>query len=76
MTTEHSIIELFCRVDDQMAGIAKHSQARLYHSEVVTLALLVILKGVRSQPFDLWLKRNYRYLQQSSRRFVPFGILV
>ena len=62
MTTEHFITELFCRIDDQMAGVYKHSQARLYPSEVVTLALLFTLKGVGSRPFYRWLKWDYRYL--------------
>jgi len=62
VTTEHFITELFCRIDDQMAGVLKHSQARLYPSEVVTLALLFTLKGVGSRPFYRWLKRDYRYL--------------
>jgi hypothetical protein len=39
MTTVDFITELFCRVADQVVG-AKHSQAKLYPSEVVTLALL------------------------------------
>ena len=45
MTTEDFIIELFCRVDDQMGIVPKHSQASLYPSEVVTLAFLFTLKG-------------------------------
>jgi hypothetical protein len=39
-------MESFCRVDDKMADARKHSQAVLYPSEVVTLALLFTLKGV------------------------------
>jgi hypothetical protein len=35
MTTEDFIIGLFCRIDDQMKDIAKHSQANLYPSEIV-----------------------------------------
>ena len=46
MTTEDFIIKLFCRVDEQMLDASKHSQAKLYPSEVVTLALLFALKGV------------------------------
>ena len=62
MTTEDFIIDLFCRVDDQMLDVKKHSQASLYPSEVVTLALLFALKGVGSRPFYRWLKRDYRHL--------------
>jgi hypothetical protein len=40
MTTEDFIIELFCRVDDRIGHLPKHSQASLYPSEVVPLALL------------------------------------
>ena len=46
MTTEEFITELYCRVDDQMRDVPKHPQAKLYPSEVVTLALLFALKGV------------------------------
>jgi hypothetical protein len=46
VNTEHFIIDLFCRVDDLMPAVQKHTQARLYPSEVVTLALLFALKGV------------------------------
>jgi hypothetical protein len=30
MTTEDFIIDLFCRIDDQMQDVAKHSQAHLW----------------------------------------------
>lgn len=39
MTTEDFIIELFCRVDDQVPDAQKHSQAKHYPSEVVTIAI-------------------------------------
>lgn len=45
MPTEYFIIALFCRVDDMMIDVKKHTQATLYPSEVVTLALLFALKG-------------------------------
>ena len=45
MTTLDFITELFCRVDDVLADVPKHSQAKLYPSEVVTLALLFALAG-------------------------------
>ncbi len=62
MTTEYFIISLFCRVDDLMMDVKKHSQSSLYPSEVVTLALLFALKGVGNRPFYRWLKRDYRHL--------------
>jgi hypothetical protein len=62
MTTEDFIIDLFCRVDDQMSDAQKHSQASLYPSEVVTIAILFALKGVGNRAFYRWLKRDYRQL--------------
>jgi hypothetical protein len=59
VTTVNLIIELFCRVDDAMPDAQKHSQAALYPSEVVTLALLFALKGVGNRAFYRWLKRDY-----------------
>jgi hypothetical protein len=44
MTSLDFITELFCRVDNKLGLIPKHSQATLYPSEVVTLALLYALK--------------------------------
>lgn len=62
MTTENFIIDLFCRVDDQMPDAKKHTQANLYPSEVVTLAILFALKGVGNRAFYRWLKRDLRPL--------------
>jgi hypothetical protein len=62
VTTEHFIIELFCRIDDKMQDARKHPQAVLHPSEVVTLALLFSLKGVGNRAFYRWLKRNYLHL--------------
>lgn len=50
---------LFCRVDDRLEerGMGrKHSQANLFPSEVVTLALL---KGTGPRPFYRWLLRDW-----------------
>lgn len=58
MSTEEFIIGLFIRVDEQMAAVAKHPQASLYPSELVTLALLFALKGVGERPFYRWLRRD------------------
>ena len=45
-----------------MLDVGKHSQAALYPSEVVTLALLFALKGVGNRAFYRWLKRDCRHL--------------
>lgn len=62
MSTEDFIIELFCCVDDEMLDVPKHPQAKLYPSEVVTLALLFALKGVGNRAFYRWLKRDFGHL--------------
>lgn len=59
MTTIDFITELFCRVDDAMADIPKHSQGKLYPSEIVTLGILFALKGVGNRAFYRWVKRDY-----------------
>jgi hypothetical protein len=62
MTTIDFITELYCRVDDEIGHIFKHSQAKLYPSEVVTLALLYALSGKGNRAFWRWLNRDYRAL--------------
>ena len=62
MTTVDFITELFCRVDDELGSVQKHSQANLYPSEVVTLGLLYALKGCGPRAFWRWLVRDYRPL--------------
>src|SRR5256885_429519 len=61
-TTIEFITALFCQVDDHLAGLPKHPEARLWPSEVVTLGLLHALKGVGNRAFYRWLNRNYRVL--------------
>ena len=77
MTTTDFIIELFCRVDEQMQDLSKHPQAKLYPSEVVTLALLFALKGTTSRHFYRWLKRDYLplfpHLPERTRLFRLFN---
>lgn len=49
MTTVDFITDLFCCIDDKLTQTntnQKHTQAKLYPSEGVTLALLFALKGV------------------------------
>jgi hypothetical protein len=62
MTTVDFITELYCRVDDKLGPIQRHSQAKLHASEVVTLALLYALKGGGQRAFWRWLVRDYRPL--------------
>jgi hypothetical protein len=62
MTTLDFITELFCRVDDRMSRVNKHSQARLYPSEVVTLGILFAMKGVGNRAFYRWLARDFKPL--------------
>ena len=62
MATEEFIINLFCRIDDAMKDIRKHSQSNLYPSEIVTLAILFSIKGVGNRPFYRWLNGNWRNL--------------
>ncbi len=62
MTTVDFITDLFCRIDDQMPGVPKHSQAKLWPSEVITLGILHALKGVGNRAFYRWLIRDYQTL--------------
>ncbi len=59
MTTEDIIIHIFCLVDEQLPPLPKHSQAKLYPSELVTIGILFALKGTHFRAFYRWLKRDY-----------------
>ena len=62
LPTEDLIIALFCRVDDALEarGLnAKHTQANLTPSEVVTLAMLFSLRGTGQRAFYRWLLRDW-----------------
>lgn len=62
LPTEDLIIALFCRVDDTLEAHRlnrKHTQAKLFPSEVATLALLFALKGCGPRAFYRWLTRDY-----------------
>src|SRR6267143_3609099 len=59
-TTIDFITTLFCQVDDQLAGLPKHPEARLWPSKVVTLGLLHARKGGSNRAFYRWLTRDYR----------------
>ena len=45
MTTQEFIMARFCHVDQEMVDVPKRADAKLYPSEVVTLALLLAIKG-------------------------------
>jgi hypothetical protein len=62
MTTEDILIQIFCIVDDEMKQMRKHSQAKLYPSELVTIGILFALKGGHFRAFYRWLKRDYAHL--------------
>jgi hypothetical protein len=78
MSTEDFITELFCRIDDAMKGIPKHTQSLLYPSEIVTLGMLFALKGVGNRAFYRWLERDYRplfpKLPERTRLFRLFSV--
>jgi hypothetical protein len=45
-----------------ICGVAKHSQALLYSSELVTIGILSALKGCGERAFYRWWARDYRPL--------------
>ena len=55
MTTEDIIISIFCEVDDTLPEIRKYPQAKLYPSELVTIGILIALKGGYFRAFYRWL---------------------
>jgi hypothetical protein len=59
MRTDDIIIRLFCIVDDRLGDVKKHPLARLHPSEVVTIGLLLALKGIGYRAFYRWLAANY-----------------
>lgn len=62
MTAQDFTLELFCRVDDAMKGARKHSLAALHPSEVVTIGLLLALRGQGQRAFYSWLKKELHSL--------------
>ena len=62
MTTEEIIIHLFCYVDDHLPPIEKHSQAKLYPSELVTIGVLFAIKGGHFRAFYRFLRRDFSKL--------------
>jgi len=62
VTQENFIIELFCRVDDMLPKTQEHFQAKLSRSELVTLGLLLALKGTSQRAFYRWVRQNWHEL--------------
>jgi hypothetical protein len=62
MPTDEIIIRLLCIVDDRLGPVKKHPQAKLHPSEVVTLGLLLALKGLSYRAFYRWVRANYAQL--------------
>ena len=62
MNQEDFITELLVGVDDQMLEIEKHPQAKLYPSEVLTLALLFAIKGGYWRSFYRFVENNFLHL--------------
>jgi hypothetical protein len=59
MTTEDIILHIFCEVDDSLPPLFKEGHEKLYPSEVITIGILLALKGGRFRAFYRWLKRDY-----------------
>jgi hypothetical protein len=55
---EDFTIDLFCRIDEVMKDVSKHPQAMLWPSEIVTLAMLFVLKGRSERAFYRWAERE------------------
>lgn len=59
MTTEDIILHIFYLVATSLPAIPRHSQAKLYPSELVTIGVLFALKGGHFRAFYRWLQRDY-----------------
>lgn len=51
MSTCDFITALFCRIDDGMGDVSNHPQAKLYPSKLVTIAVLMAMKGGSTRHF-------------------------
>ena len=58
MTTIDFTLSLFCRIDDALLDQEKPAFALLHPSEVVTLAMLQVLRGEGNRAFDRWIRRE------------------
>jgi len=59
MTTDDIILHIFYQIATTMPNMPRHSQAKLYPSELVTIGVLFALKGGYFRAFYRWLKRDY-----------------
>jgi hypothetical protein len=59
MTTEDIILHIFYLVATTLPALPRHSQAKLYPSELVTIGILFALKGGYFRAFYRWLQRDY-----------------
>ena len=55
MKREGLIITLSVRVDDRINDVKGHAQEKLSPSELITLALLFVIRGIGKRPFYRWL---------------------
>lgn len=62
MSIEEFTIALFVRVDDVMKEVQCHPRALLAPSEIVTLALLFVFKGISLRRFHVWVSANLSHL--------------
>jgi hypothetical protein len=62
LSIEEFTIALFVRVDDAMKDVPRHPRALLAPSEIVTLALLFVFKGVSLRRFHAWVRANLGHL--------------
>jgi hypothetical protein len=65
LTQEEFIAQLFCRVDDavkEMPDITKDPRAKLWPSELITIGILLVLRGQSQRRFYGWLTSNFRPL--------------
>lgn len=67
MTTEEFIIALFYLIDEQMKGVSKHRQGKLWPSEMVTIGVLFALKGGYFRAFYRWLARDGYFVKLPER---------
>lgn len=58
MTTEASITAIFIEVDDKLPAMKQHAQTKLYPSEVVTIGIVMALKGTSFRACYRWLRRD------------------
>ena len=59
MTTDDIILHIFYPVATCLPALPRHSQAKLYPSELVTIGILFALKGGYFLAFYRCLKRDY-----------------